>query len=266
MNRLFGIAVILLWGSAVIALVRRDVLPYWEAHRPPRGVIPQERLQAGLYAGPQRIGASQTTVRRFGGITHVRSVTELALGAMRLPGLSALPRVTFVTTLTFQGVERLESFETQVHGAPAPIHVEGHLLGIDYSCLAKFGALQHKFSLDARLSQQLGEALRPFTHLPDLELGQTWQVQALDPVGLMTGQTAQFRPMLVRVVGRDRIPHRGAEVECFRLESDHAWAWVDRDGRVLVQVIELPLLGKLTIRDEPFDDELSARFKSQHGR
>lgn len=260
MNRLFGVAVMLLWGAAMFALVRRDVLPYWQAAQPPRGAIPHGRLQSGIYLDERRVGVSQVITRRSGQMTHVRSRTMLDLSRLRLPALPLLPAALFDTEMSFDDEEVLQEFKTEVFGMHGlTIRVSGSLLGIDYSCQAQFGEARHGFSIDARLSQQVTEALRPFTQLSNLEVGQTWQIQMLDPASLLTGTTANVRPMLVRVGGKDRIEHEGVARECFRIEADRATAWADEAGRVLVQVVDLPLIGKITVRDETFDDELAGR-------
>ncbi len=61
--------------------------------------------------------------------------------------------------------------------------------------------------------------------------------------------------VLVRVTGTESIEHNGRVVEAFRVEADRAVAWVTSDGRVLRQEVDLPLLGRLTLIDEPFDQQ-----------
>ncbi len=297
-NRVIGILIILMWGVAIVALLQRDVIPYWRADLRPPDAVPIEHIQVGIFingrwpaggddavrrdpaAGgddpsgrpiltERRIGTSWVFSRSAGELSMVQSSTVLHPDKLPLPALNRLPSVLFDTSLVYQRDATLQEFETQVLGLPMPVRVEGVLLGIDYSCLARFGKVHRKFSLDARMSRHLGEALRPFSHLPNLEVGRTWQVRLLDPVSLLRGSSADFRPMLVRVSQIDTIPHPhdGRDVDCFRVESDRAWAWVDKSGRVLVQVVDVPLLGKLTIRDEPYRDALRRetiqRFKSR---
>jgi len=256
-HRGFGIAIVLLWLTAVVGLFRRDVMPYWMAQQPPRGTTVADRLQSAIYFRDQRIGFSQVRSRRVGTLMQVDSRTRLDFSTVRITGLPPLPPVIFSTQLNFQDEESLIGFESHVFGMPFPIEVKGDLLGIDYSCYARIGDFRHTFSLDARASRQLTEAVRPFTYLPNLEVGQRWQIQALDPAPLLAGQAASFRPLLATVAAKDTIEHGGRQVECFRIEADRATAWADADGRVLVQIVDLPLIGKVTLRDEPFDDALS---------
>jgi hypothetical protein len=37
------------------------------------------------------------------------------------------------------------------------------------------------------------------------------------------------------------------------IETNNAKAWADVNGRVLVQEVDVPIFGQLTIRDEPYD-------------
>lgn len=260
MNRTLGIAVVALWLASLAVLFQRDVLPYWRAQEPPRGEIPDADHQVGITdSGGRRIGTSWVSIRRTGGTSSWNSFTELM--KLSVAGFASLPPVAISTTLDFQADGSLGSFESSVLGMGVPIRMEGHLLGIDYSCLVTIDQFKQPLSIDARFSRQLGESLRPFTQLPNLHVGQTWQVRIVDPVSLLQRQTPDFRTMLVTVVGKSEIEHRGEKVECFQVESDGAWAWVNRDGRVLVQTVLVPLVGKITLTDEPFDG--AARMQSR---
>lgn len=255
MNRLLGVAIILLWGSSLVALFYRDVLPYWQAQDQPIGAAPAGDRQVGIFdKNDRRIGTNWVSIRYQGTTSNWYSLTALSLSTLSLPGLPALPNVLFDTTLNFQADGTLTGFETKVLGMMTPIELKGYLLGIDYSCLARIGSFEQKFSIDAQVSQQLSDNLKPYTHLPRLRVGQSWQVQVLDPVSLLLQQAARPVRVLVRVAGRDSIEHGGEMIECFRVESDLAVAWVHEDGRVLKQVVyNIPLMGKITLLDEPFD-------------
>jgi hypothetical protein len=62
-------------------------------------------------------------------------------------------------------------------------------------------------------------------------------------------------PEVARVTRTEVIQHCGQGVEAFVVEAPRLRAWVRADGTVLRQEIELlPLLGRLVLRDEPFDE------------
>ncbi len=269
MNRTAAIAIVGLWLVAMVSLLVRDVLPYWEKQNPPSVKAPVGNSQIGIYRGDQQIGTSWVTIRHTAELDTWTSSTELALPSGMLPGFPGLPPVLIDTVLSFSPNQELTSFETRIEGMPEPIEVEGNLLGIDYSCVARIGRLHHGFSLDARFSRSLGESLRPFTHLSNLYVGQQWQMRVLDPLSLIMGQSPRFAPMLVRVVGKETIDAGGKRVECHQVVTDNgrAQAFVRADGTVLLQTVQLPPpIGKLTLRDEPFSDLARREVRRRYSR
>jgi len=62
----------------------------------------------------------------------------------------------------------------------------------------------------------------------------------------------------------DPIDHQGQKIECFRIESPHLKAWADVSGRVLVQQVDLPVFGRMILRQEPYDDEARLEAIEQH--
>ena len=58
----------------------------------------------------------------------------------------------------------------------------------------------------------------------------------------------------MRVTAREAIEHHGEDVECFRIETEQTVAWADDDGHIIRQEVTIPLLGRWTMIDEPYDD------------
>jgi len=102
--------------------------------------------------------------------------------------------------------------------------------------------------------------MRPFTLLKDLYVGKTWRMRLINPLPALRGGKAEFQAYLVRVAAREEIKHDQKTVECFRIESRNVRAWADMSGQVLVQEVNLPLFGKLTIRQEPYDESARTRM------
>lgn len=260
MSRLLGLFIVILWAVAFTTLIAYDVAPYWRTQEPPRGRLPEGEYQVGIFdKSNRRIGRSWTSLSPQPDLLAVQSLTELSdLSPLR--GLVRVPAMVIDTSLSISlPDERLQSLEVSLreHGDTlAELHA--HQVGQDYSCVARVGALQRHFSLDARATAVLSDSLRPFNYLPNLHVGQTWRIRMLDVVELLRDQTAAITPQLVRVTARESIEHQGRRVSCFRIESDNAVAWADDAGRVLLQRVELPLLGTLEIRDEPFDSAARA--------
>jgi hypothetical protein len=196
-------------------------------------------------------------------LTTITSSTELS-DVAPLRAVAALPWVLIDSTFVFtQPDGRLLNFEVVLRRPGESIgEVRGQLVGDDYACSARAGAATWDFSVDARISSLLGDSLRPFTHLPNLRVGQCWRLQSVDPLSLLAGKPAAVHARLVRVVAREEIEHAGRRVGCFRIETEGVTAWADERGRVLLQRVTLPILGTWELRDEPFDGE--ARRRARH--
>ena len=74
------------------------------------------------------------------------------------------------------------------------------------------------------------------------------------------GGKTQFRSIVARVTRTENIEHGGKPVTCFVVETSpqQIVAWVDSDGRVLVQEVEVPGFGRIQVREEPYDETTRA--------
>lgn len=264
MYRMFCTGVVLLWITAMTALFYRDVWPAWTAQTPPPMTeeefrrLEQRQAQFGLFLGDgERVGTAWSDITPAGGTTRIS-------GTILLDRISYIPviRIQTVTDFDKQGV--LDRFLLDVFGIPmARISVHGERRGSFFPCSFQIGPVHREANLDLPASRMIGESLRPFSVLPTLEVGQAWRMQMLDPLSVAMRRRAEFTSVVVRVTGRESIRHRGEVVECFVVETfpEQARAWVDDDGHVLVQEAQVPGLGKLTVRQEPFDEAalISAR-------
>jgi len=256
MNRSLGVVITLVWLAAMTALVRRDVLPYWTAKDAPNQLTRDGKYQCGIAnSAGKRIGTTFVTTTPGPQLTTVHSSTDLDLSALA----SYLPtqkQLLIDTDLTYEPDGRLFRFAFYLHGAAVPISVIGERIGHDYVCTATIGGTTTVIPLDWRVSEGLGEMLRPFTHLEGLHVGQRWRLRLLDPLAVLKGGDIEFKNQLVTVTGRETIESRGEPVECFRIETEGTIAWADDSGRVVRQEVLIPLLGKWVLTDEVFDQEL----------
>jgi len=253
MNRAVGVISAVLWVGLMAALVQRDVLPMWTAQEAPTQSMPKGRYQVAIQniAGI-RVGTSWIVATEMPSASTVSSITELDF--RRIPALAPVARPLMLQSeLSYDADDRLEDFTFNLHGTGMPIQVEGGRYGHDFACTATIGRMQRTIPLDGRMSNSLGESLRPFTHLPNLAVGQRWCVRLLDPLALLNRESLQFKMYLAEVTARQTIEHLGEQVPCFRVEMPGTVAWADETGRVLRQEVELPLLGTWVLEDEPFD-------------
>lgn len=260
MYRLFAIAVVLFWISAMSALFVRDVWPAWTAQDPP--VIKLDQL-AGLErrdeqydiarSDGQRLGTAWSTVNRNGPYTAIH-------GMVLLDGLGDLPTLSMQTNTVFDEQGQLARFTLNVHGVPMTrIRVHGERRGIYFPCELHLGPIHREIRLDAAASRMISESLRPFDLLPELKVGQSWRMQLLDPLSAALSAQADFTSIVATVTGTEKIEYPaggGQYVECFVVEASpgRTKAWVDKTGRVLAQEVEMPGFGRIGIRQEPLDE------------
>ena len=268
MYRLFSIGVCLLWVTAMAALFHRDVWPAWTAQDAP----PMTRAQLQTLArSDEQFGLFGGEGRRMG--TAWSQIVPAALGTgttitgnLLLDGLPLGRTVRIRSSTEFDDAGELARFVLDVYGLPlTTVHVDGERLGRDFPCKLQIGPLKREIRLDPSASRMIGESFRPFAVLPELRVGQAWRMQMLDPLSMIQGGGVNFTALVVRVVGRETISHQGETVACFRVETfpKNATAWVDHEGNVLVQEVEMAGLGKVTVRQEPFDPDALTKARQR---
>jgi hypothetical protein len=259
MYRLLTITVTAVWIAAMTALVARDVWPAWTAQDPPRLTLapdaPEQLSQCGIFdARGHRIGTAWSAIRPFGKNVRLQ-------GTILLERVAMLPPVRVETLLTIMADGMVDEFELDVHGLndlfgkPLPVEIRGENYGRYIPCTLRVGTFRRTLKLDAAASRLIGDSIRPFDRLPDLQVGQSWRMQIVDPISAALNRRTRVLPVIAKVVGKETIDHHGDAVECFVVEAGRSKAWVRRDGLVMKQTVELPGLGRLTVRDEPYDEE-----------
>ncbi len=256
MPRWLSAGVIIFWLAAMAGLVYRDIWPHWVAGSPPVQVpnpkspdIPR-RYQSGIFTSRGRVGTSWTMFDTAGGNTLVHTQTALE-------GLPLLPPIVMDSKLTYTSAEKLDSIEIRILGIPMRLEFRGEDYGMDFSCELITGPGpkdRYGFKLDGAAAATMNEALRPFTLLKDLHVGKTWRMRLVNPLPAIRGGKAELDAFLVKVTAIEKIEHQGQTIDCFRVESRDVRAWAAPDGRVLVQQVDLPVFGTLTIREESFDE------------
>lgn len=271
MYRLLSIGIVLLWISAMAALFMRDVWPAWTAQDAPpmtkeqfAGLADREQ-QFGIFgADGQRTGTAWSDISSSGGNTAIRGTVHLE----RLPYVSTI----LVETLTeFDPEGELDTFRLDVFGVPMTvIWIRGERRGIYFPCDIKVGPLSRQANLDLSASRMIGDSLRPFEYLPTLKVGQAWRMQMVDPVSAALGGRIRLVPIIAQVTRRETITHQGKPVDCFLVETTpgQTKAWVGTDGKVLVQEADVPGVGRITVREEPYEDTMrtAARTRIRRGQ
>lgn len=271
LNRWLGLTLGGLMLLANTGVFVRDVLPGLLPDEPPPNDMQllapgdQRDVQVGIFDDDgRRLGTSWTRSQRKGAGDLVIINTTTVLGPLTFPTVR-LPKLRFECELTMQVTEnRVAEIEFGIYGADIPIKLKGEWVPTgEFPCMWTAGAQSGTILLDRGLPAMLGDVIRPFDRLPDLFVGQTWQVKLVDPLKCllpsMGDAAVAFEPVMIRVTAERAIEYRGKSVQTFVVEGGGATAYVAADGRVLRQEVTLPLLGKLVLLDEVYDAEARSR-------
>lgn len=246
------------------ALLQRDLIPGWTAGKPPALAAYEleygrvKVAQTGLFnrAG-QRIGGIWTETWRDDLTIYVDSMA--VLDELSIAGEELLPALRLDTSLHYNAESQLEELRVAVHGFGLPIWLHGEYLPPDdFRVTWAFGDQTGGFVLPAEATRAMGDLHTPFQGLVGLEVGQTWRHELLNPLsGILPGlhgTTMRSEPIIVQVTGQEKIVHGGVSIRAFTLEAENVRAWISPLGDVLRQELTLPVIGRLTLLDEPYDD------------
>lgn len=254
--RLVCAGIILFWTAATAWLIHHDILPPLTARDVPRistDSWPGERTRNAQARIEDRAG------RRVG--TVWSTYTAGATGMNRhdvffIERLSMLPMLRIEVDADFTADGRLDTLNLKLYGAGERVELEGEDISGNLAFRLIVGRREQLFKVDADAVGMIGDVLRPFPALPDIEVGQSWRMHVVNPLSAVTDFGSKLIPMIVRVTGKERQPTPDGPVECFVVESDRgAKAWVDAAGNVVRQEMDMPIGGHLTIVAEPFDEE-----------
>lgn len=272
MNLRIGILATCLMLVANAGLLWRDVIPRWTAGPPPKRGVEQislgseQKAQVAIYdASGVIIGRSWTVALRNLETLSVRTTTQFdraTVGRFTFPA-----RVTVINAFYYNNDNELDSIDVAVYGLGVSVSLRGEYVPPDsFPCQWQLDELKGTFVLEGAATKLLSDSTRPFDRLPDLTVGQTWRIELFNPLSASVPGLEQAgwrtEPVYVRVSGREKIQHRAQDVEAFVVEAERIRAWVAPDGQVLRQEVYFPLLGQLTLLDEPYD-ELSHRTAMQ---
>jgi hypothetical protein len=273
LNRWVGIIAFFLMCAANGALFLNELWPRFIASEPPRQRFlelkdEQERgCQVGIYnAADELVGQSWTRATRSGSIYFVNTTTVLR--TMTLPHGVETPALTITGRFTYLEDGMLDDLGFEVRGLPMRIRMEGQYFPPDtFACDWRLGEQHGRVLLEAEDMRVLGDVIRPFQEMPRLVVGQTWRMSVFNPLAkLLPGlddAALAGEALLARVTGEETISHRGEIIETLVVETQGVKAWVANDGRVLRQELNVPVLGRLVVLDEPFDE---LAFRRMTGR
>ncbi len=269
MNRLIGFMTFAAMLAANAALLVRDIAPQWWLGQPPppphQELIPGQEFasQTGIFNGEgRRVGTSWTVRNRTPDLLTIRTTTILLLDALAIA--TDVSRIRVDTELTFVSASQLDSLSVRVRGLGIPLKLNGEFVPpSDLPCEWQIADRRGSFVLPASATRALGDAVHPFQSMQGLTVGQSWTVEMMNPLAAATSQTGLESitvSQVARVTREEFIEHDGLGVRAKVVEMDGARAWVAPTGRVLRQEVDAPLVGRIVLLDEPYDDDARRRF------
>jgi hypothetical protein len=172
----------------------------------------------------------------------------------RLPMDLAPMRINIFSVFTVDGV--LDEFTVRLQSQLPDVELHGERFHADFGFRLKTGTMERAFKVPLVDGGVITGAFHPFGGMTNLSVGQRWRMQVVNPLTILTGIGDKFIPLVVEVVGEERLRTADGEHNCFILQSQNAKAWVDAAGGVRRQEVNLPLLGALRIeRRNDFDEK-----------
>lgn len=241
-----------------------DVWPGWSADAPPP-LRPSawlreegEQSQFSIHLMGVRVGTIWSTYTVGDHAVQRRDT----IWVQTLPIAIAPIRLTIDSTYTAEGL--LDEFTVQLERSETDIMLHGERFHSDFSFRFERGPIERAFKIPLAEGGTIGGGFNPFSQLSDLSVGQKWRMQVFNPVAALTGLGDRFIPILVEVTGEELIDTPSGRRRCVIVESPNAMAWVDAHGAVLVQEIELPLVGRFRIvREQAFDADKLAEIRKR---
>ena len=260
-TRTTGFFIVPLWVLAMGWLVAHDAWPRWNAKPPPPIEVTEWLRDEGRksqYALHDEFGRMGTVWTEY--LIDINSIQRNDLIFMErvppiLAGFAPL-RVKVESTHTAAGV--LDEITVRLEAAHIEVLLHGERFHSDFSFKLESGLIDRTFKIPLSSAGLITGAFNPFGSLTKLKVGQTLNMQGVNPLAIVAGIGDGFIPLMVEVTGETRLSTPYGEHNCMVVEAAGAKAWVDARGAVIQQEAQFPLLGKLTILREPSYDQDAA--------
>ncbi len=266
--------IILLWLTSMGWIIKTDIVPAWSANDVPRLSVDEwvrverRETQAGVYDSRGRIGTAWSMIRvdtvpvartESGTVesTTIQRNDAIHLERLTIPGLEdATPLRIFVDSL-FNQQGRLDEFTLRVLGDLVALRVHGERFHADFSFeITNNDRPVQTFKVPLADAGMISDSLKPFSQMTgDLHVGQSWRMQVVNPIAVLTGVGPRFNTLLVHVTGQESITTSEGTFLCHVIEAESVKAWIDDTGYARRQEMLLPVGGRIRIESEPFDEE-----------
>jgi len=240
-------------------LVRREVIPNLEAHRPVQygSLLPEKEDsrtdRMGIFIGKERIGQTVTSVRRDrNGIIHITNRTDLDLTRVKALGRSNVPSMSARLTAVAHPLSGLKSFRLDVDWDVMPVHVRGVVQNRTLRMSKKIGdAPAQRMEVPIDPKALISSGFSPILGASELAKGKRWDVAVFNPL------TLRMEKASAEVKRKETIEVNGEPVETYvvsvRYGPVEVRSWVASDGCVVRQEAPFGILLKREPTEAPRD-------------
>lgn len=215
-----------------------------------RGRLLNTERQMGIYHGDTRVGMTRTAYRLRDGEYEVDSWTRLALPFLGQRPASIRALLALDPQLQLTG---LRGWLTLPVLSPQSIKFEGTVAGEELE--VKFihqDEVVFRTKMPYRGEEILSNVFSPFTTMPALSVGKTWQIRMFNPL------SRNFETATAVVEADTTIAIDGEAVRVFQAKvrgrSVEATAWVTPEGEVVRQAV--PRWGLVLLKEDPISKGL----------
>jgi hypothetical protein len=269
-GRWYNITVVLLWLSTTSWLMTTKVLPPWLVGKPPsyQSILagaPDVPIGWRLSLDGQRIGWALTTIKRLPNeTTELRSrvhFSKIPLDRLLPRSLRLLAReadkalgempLEAQSTIMIDPLWRLVDFDSALRvprQTQSIIRLRGSIDGTTLKLAVHSGDFTYDTELPFNPDGVLGDSLAPVARLPNLQIGQSWNVPSYSPFSPLNPQKSPLELLQARVEEFTPFYWNGKREKVwlvvYRSDSNRGPGseknvrlrlWVRRDGTVVQQ-------------------------------
>lgn len=234
----------------MIWLLAHDVWPRWTAKDAP-ALKATEWLRK---EGRQSQYDLEDEFGRFGSVWTEYQIDESSMSRSDLiwifrapPLLAGFAPVRIHVDSTYTGAGVLDEITMRVETPHADVELHGERFHSGYSFKLNSGAIERTLKVPIASGGAITGAFNPLSALTNLQVGDKWNMQVVNPIATVTGIGDPFIPLLIEVTGEERLSLPDGEHTCTVVEAKGVKAWIDSHGAVQKQELLLPLLGRLII-------------------
>ena len=236
-----ALAITAFWALMMGLLVRREILPGFEAHAPVRygSLLSSEQDsradRMGIFIAGRRVGTTVTSLRREpSGAIRISNQTDLDLArikALRRPGITSI--TTHLVALA-DPARGLRSFKFEVDWDVVPVRIRGVVQGETLRMRKQIGdAPAQSVTVLIDPKTLVSSGFSPILGSSTLTVGKRWDIATFNPLTLrMDKATAEVTAKESLEIDGRKVDTRVVAIRYGPIETR---SWVADDGQVVRQ-------------------------------